>query len=145
MLQSQVLWEYSRRLTSSRVPRCQLSRLWWTASQSCAWLTQAAGVLWRQPGWHAPRKRPRQPFISQSAVRQSANGVRLISQLSQLELYQRHVCRRQRLYLMLIAMLSQFYLYYGLHIVGAMFKFYLYNITVFNSQFLSCWQSMAYG
>ena len=37
------------------------------------------------------------------------------------------------------------YLYYGLCIVGAMFKLYLYNITVFNSQFLSCWQSMAYG
>ena len=46
---------------------------------------------------------------------------------------------------MLIAILSQFYLYYGLCIVGAMFKLYLYNITVFNSQFLSCWQSMAYG
>ena len=29
--------------------------------------------------------------------------------------------------------------------LGAMFKLYLYNITVFNSQFLSCWQSMAYG
>ena len=26
-----------------------------------------------------------------------------------------------------------------------MFKLYIYNITVFNSQFLSCWQSMAYG
>ena len=26
-----------------------------------------------------------------------------------------------------------------------MFKLYLYNITVFYSQFLSCWQSMAYG
>ena len=84
-------------------------------------------------GAHAPRKQPRQSFLSQSAVRQSANGVRLISQLSQLELY-----------LMLIAILSQFYLYYGLCIVGAMFKLYLYNITVFNSQFLSCWQSMAY-
>ena len=83
---------------------------------------------------HAPTKQPRQPFLSQSAVRQSANGVRLISQLSQLELY-----------LMLIAILSQFYLYYGLCIVGAMFKLYLYNITVFNSQFLSCRQSMAYG
>ena len=29
---------------------------------------------------HAPTKQPRQPFLSQSAVRQSANGGRLISQ-----------------------------------------------------------------
>ena len=29
---------------------------------------------------HAPTNQPRQPFLSQSAVRQSANGARLISQ-----------------------------------------------------------------
>ena len=33
------------------------------------------------PGPHAPTNQPRQPFLSQSAVRQSANGVRLVSQL----------------------------------------------------------------
>ena len=36
------------------------------------------------------------------------------------------------------AMLSQFFVYYELCIVGAMIKLYFYNITVLNSQFLSC-------
>ena len=48
----------------------------------------------------------------------NSNGVRLFSQLE--------------LYLMLIVMLSQFYVYYGLCIVGAMSKLHFYNITVLN-------------
>ena len=73
--------------------------------------SQMPGVGARATGTHAPRKQPRQPFLSQSAVRQSANGVWLVSQLSQLELY-----------LMLNAMLSQFYVYYRDCRNGAIFK-----------------------
>ena len=93
------------------------------------------------PRPHAPTKQPRQPFLSQSAVRQSANGGRLISQFQC-----RNACQPARVIPHVdCAMLSQFYVYYRLCIVGAMFKLRLYNITVLNSQFLSCWQSMAYG
>ena len=90
---------------------------------------------------HAPTKQLRQPFLSQSAVRQSANGGRLISQFQW-----RNACQPARVIPHVdCAMLSQFYVYYRLFIVGAMFKLCLYNITMLNSQFLSCWQSMAYG
>ena len=91
---------------------------------------------------HAPTKQPRQPFLSQSAMRGShvlaCNGVRLTSQLKW-----RKVGQPARVIPCInCAMLSQYFAYCTDSTVGS------YNITVlncYNCLFIYCWQTMAYG
>ena len=79
-------------------------------------------------GKHAPTNQPPKPFLSQSAMRQSANGVRLISQFQRCKAGQpARVIPHVDFHVITI-----FFVYYGLCIVGAMSKLYLYNITVLN-------------
>ena len=91
---------------------------------------------------HAPTKQPRQPFLSQSAMRGShvlaCNGVRLTSQLKW-----RKVGQPPRVIPCIdCAMLSQYFAYCTVTTIGS------YNITVlncYNCLFIYFWQTMAYG
>ena len=77
-------------------------------------------------GPHSPTNQPRQPFSSQSAMRCSlvlaCNGARLTSQLK----WRKAGQPVRVIPYVNCAMLSLFYVYYGLSIVGAMSKLYLY-------------------